>query len=294
MIIVKILGGLGNQLFQYAFGRALSYRKGIDVYFDIEQIRNKYDLRNYSLQHFNTELLEAPHEEILKLNTVTNKIWHKIYRATSGKLISKNALHYYSERGTMYDETPFLLKYESIYINGYWQSEKYFDDIQQQLRDELQFNNQPDEKNLKMAGLITSQNSISLHVRRGDYISNPSTKKIYHQCGLEYYQKAMENISRRIENPVFFVFSDDMEWVKANLKSKYKLVFVDINTDGLAVDDMRLISYCKHNIIANSTFSWWGAWLNSNPDKIIIAPEKWFVDDAKKTTDLIPSNWTRL
>jgi hypothetical protein len=288
MIIVKIIGGLGNQLFQYAFGRAVENKTGLKVYYDIEDFTASYKLRKLSLQHFKTNIAQADSKDIKKLTSIFNKVLFKIYKASKGKLFKQRFLKYYAENQLKLNYADLNT---DLYLNGYWQSETFFEDISDKIKGEFELQNKPDAVNQRTIELITTSNSVSLHVRRGDYISNPLAAKIYQICPISYYQDAMTYITERVENPVFYVFSDDMDWVKNNLTGNFKLIFVDNNDGDNAHEDLRLMSKCQHNIIANSTFSWWGAWLNNNSSKIVIAPKKWFNDSVAAPVSLIPSEW---
>ena len=135
---------------------------------------------------------------------------------------------------------------------------------------------------------------MSLHVRRTDYVQNALTNKIHGVCDQDYYASCVRYIGDQVSNPHFFIFSDEPQWAKDNLMFDFPMTVVDCNDASRNYEDLRLMSTCKHNIIANSSFSWWGAWLNSNPNKIICAPKQWFTDSTRNTKDLIPSNWIRL
>ena len=145
-----------------------------------------------------------------------------------------------------------------------------------------------------MAQRIISTNAISIHVRRGDYVTNPTTTAFHGVCGVEWYANAAQLMETKISNPTYFVFSDDYEWAKSNLKFSAETIFVPPSPDGQEAHDMSVMSLCQHNIIANSSFSWWAAWLNPNPNKIVIAPQKWFASGPQKTDDLIPPSWLRI
>lgn len=181
---------------------------------------------------------------------------------------------------------------------GYFQSEKYFIDYSQRIRQSFTFKNKPDELNSEMLNRIKETESISLHIRRGDYVSNLTANSEHGLCSIDYYKKAVEYIKSKTEsrgNRCFFLFSDDPIWVKENMMFLGdEMVVVDFNTGEKSYEDMRLMSMCKHNIIANSSFSWWAAWLNNNPDKIVIAPDKWFVVDYYDTCDLYPDNFIKI
>jgi hypothetical protein len=145
-----------------------------------------------------------------------------------------------------------------------------------------------------MKAAITAANAVSVHVRRGDYISNPSAQHFHGTCGLDYYKKAVELILSKVNDPHFFIFSDDVKWVADNFMKEIRATIVDINDGSSAVKDMQLMSACKHHIIANSSFSWWGAWLGSNADKIVIGPRQWFADAAVDTGSVLPDSWYKL
>lgn len=292
MIIVKIIGGLGNQLFQYSMGRAIEKKLGKDVYFDISEFEN-YELRNLELYHFNTEIKLAPKERVQELKNLKNKLLFKIFSKLRIQKLFIKYLSYYQEYIEDYSRDIFDLN-KQVYLDGYWQSEKYFLDIKDVIINELVVKTPASNENQKLLKNILIQNSVSVHIRRGDYINNNKVNQLYGTCSLEYYQKACDYISSKIENPVFYIFSDDIEWAKSNLGNQYNKIFVDINSADKAYEDLRLMSSCKHNIIANSSFSWWGAWLNSNLNKVVIAPDIWFVNTRINSKDIIPNSWIRI
>jgi hypothetical protein len=177
-----------------------------------------------------------------------------------------------------------------VYLAGCWQSERYFKDIEDVIRREFTVKIKPDANNERTTALINSVNAVSLHIRRDDYVTNQR----HGTCALAYYQQAVEIISRKVSSPYFFVFCDDILWAKENLKLKYPTVFISHNDAAKDFEDLRLMTQCSHHITANSTFSWWGAWLNKKYDKIVIAPGKWFNDEGINTKDLIPEGWIRI
>jgi len=182
----------------------------------------------------------------------------------------------------------------NILLDGYWQSEKYFADITDILRREFVVRYQQDTQSQKVANQIKSTESISLHVRRTDYVQNTLTNQIHGTCDQDYYDRAVRYIGKRVINPHFFIFSDEPEWARSNLKLRFPMTIVDCNDASRNYEDLRLMSMCRHNIIANSSFSWWAAWLNPNSNKIVIAPQKWFNDHTRNTKDLIPDQWIKL
>ena len=182
----------------------------------------------------------------------------------------------------------------TIYLNGYWQSEKYFKNIRKTIIKDFQLRKPLIKKNKSWARKINTSNSIGIHVRRGDYITDQKTNKYHGICGINYYKKSINLIKNRIKNPIFFIFSDDYKWVKKKFSFLGNYAFFINNNNNNPPIDIKLMSLCKHNIIANSSFSWWGSWLNTNKDKIVIAPKEWFQDKKVKSQDIIPSNWTKI
>lgn len=286
ILIVKFNGGLGNQMFQWAFARALEEKTGVKTLFDMSFFEKKY-ARPYELDVFNVPDKFVTNV-LTKLHLVA--IW-KLRKKLHGK--SFFGLNFYCEPHFQYDEKLFNLK-PSAYIEGFFQSEKYFAQIEDKLRADFQFKTLPDEQNQKVIEKINSTNSISLHIRRGDYVQKKRYQNLYATCSLDYYKRGVELIAKTVENPTLFIFSDDIQWVKENLNLPYESVYVSHNIGEKSYEDLRLMSLCKHNVIANSSFSWWGAWLNNKQNKIVIAPQKWFNDDNIVQTDVIPQSWVRL
>lgn len=181
----------------------------------------------------------------------------------------------------------------NAYLAGHWQSEKYFSDASETIRSDFTFRHPLTKQNAELAGRIGQTMAVSLHVRRGDYVSDTKANAAHGLCSLEYYRAAVLLMAEHVECPEFFVFSDDIAWVKANLKIDFPSRYLDHNQGAESYNDMRLMSLCRHHIIANSSFSWWGAWLNPNPDKLVIAPKKWFAYDSN-VADLFPAGWVSL
>ncbi len=281
MIITKILGGLGNQMFQYALGKYLAQKHDTELKLDVTNFNN-YKLHNYDLSKLNIQNNIALIHEIEKLKSKKFFNFIKIKKQS-----------HINEKTFTFDESILDLP-DNIYLEGYWQSEKYFKSLREILLQEFSPKDKITCKNEKYLSKISSVNSVSLHVRRGDYISNPTANSVHGTCNLDYYSKSIDYIVSKIEKPEFYIFSDDHQWVKENLKYNHPMTFVNWNTKETALWDMFLMSKCKHNIIANSTFSWWGAWLNDNNDKIVIAPKKWFNSSDMSGKDLVPTEWIGL
>lgn len=289
MIIVKLAGGLGNQMFQYATALALAIKNNTNLKIDLTTFYlDKY--RKYELGYF-------------KVSAPTIYPYPKVIYRIAKKLLTNNinskmpffppyGHHVLRERSFSFN--PIILeKSTNVFLDGYWQSEKYFSNIKHHLQKEYLLKYPLNGKLNSLEKEIRENNSVSLHIRRGDYISNPKNRDIYIVCSTEYYRNAIEYISSRIKNPKYYVFSNDMNWAKENLSKINNITFVE--TYGAhAYEELYLMSLCKHNIIANSTFSWWGAWLNTNSHKIVISPKKWFKDDNIDQKDLIPSSWNKI
>jgi hypothetical protein len=295
MIIVKLQGGLGNQMFQYALGYSLSKLYNTAVKFDLQNYQYGFSRdhnigknvlqRAYQLDHFTTYV------EIASAESIDN-------------FFKKRPFIPYFKRGirsTRYIEEPLIkkkplnIKFASnCYVNGYWQSEKYFLNFSTVIREQFQLKKILDADNLKMLYLIQSVNAVSIHVRRGDYVNNVNTNNFHGICSLDYYVKAIEYFRSAIVEPHFFIFSDDIEWSVNNLKlGSSPATIVNINNEANGFKDMWLMRSCKHHIIANSSFSWWAAWLNPVPEKIVIAPRKWFNNPEHDTSDMLPANWIK-
>jgi hypothetical protein len=290
-ITIKLQGGLGNQLFIYAFGKALMLHTGLDIKFDITEYQGEY--RQYELNHFNTNAITVKFKR-------KKNIFKKIIKECLIIKSLKNKINVYDEfpryktlnthNGFEYDEE-FKNIQNGNYIKGFIQNEKYFLDIANEIRQNFKLITPLDEKNKKIIEDIKNTESISLHIRRGDYLT---IAKDYGSCSIEYYQKALEIIKEKInaENLKAFIFTDDPEWVKENIKFDIDTYYVENNL-GKGYFDLELMKNCKHNIIANSSFSWWGAWLNENPNKIVIAPKPWLAS-VENDYELIPKSWIRI
>lgn len=280
MIITKIWGGLGNQLFEYALGRKLSLAKNTELKLDTSQFK-KDTRRIFDIYHFNISCSLANKIETAKFKFLNLFDLSKPYYKK----------HIVQDQGFYFDQNIFDVP-NNIYLDGYWQSEKYFKDIKDILRKDITLKEQPDQKYYEIWNEINNSNSVSLHVRRADYLSFKN-QKVFALCSPDYYKKAIEIITNKAGPIKLFFFADDIEWLKQNISTPYPAKF--ISGQGFTdCQELILMSACKHNIIANSSFSWWGAWLNTNPDKIVIAPEKWVVNPARHSKDLLPQEWIKL
>lgn len=276
MIIVKLQGGLGNQMFQYATGLSLSRirktRLAMDKTWYTQEFEKQYTPRSYELSPF-------------KLNKKqkfvrTNKIFNNKY-----------LYDYHSDSTFVFDKRVMELPKNTI-LEGYFQSEKYFKNIRTELINNFDYIKDAKAKIQHHIDLSRDSSSVSVHIRRGDYVTNKSAGEFHGILSKSYYQKAVKNISSKVNKPLFFIFSDDIAWVKKNLDMPKESIFIDFNKRG--IDDMRIMRSCKHNIIANSSFSWWGAWLGEYENKIVIAPKNWFKSKELDTSDVIPARWIKI
>lgn len=303
MLVVKIKCGLGNQLFQYAFAKKLAHENNVQLKIDhITGNENDPQGRIYGLNHFNIEESLLTVEQIKKIQQ-EGRIWRKIIGIFERKLklykLSRFVNNYMcpgyvflNEKLHIFDKSISNAKIKrNTYLEGYWGSEKYFKSIENIIRKEFIVKNDPDKENKLMINNILNTESVCIHIRA----RRPGSFQNFAILPLEYYSKAIKVLTKKIKNPHFYIFSDDPEQARNTLNLSFQTTLVNINGIDKDYEDLRLMSYCKHNIIVNSTFSWWGAWLNSNPDKIVIAPKKWFkdpeMDKRIKFEDLYPKKW---
>jgi len=287
MIITRLRGGLGNQMFQYAAGRRLAYTQNTVLKLDTTAFIDT-SLRKFELSSLNIKASIARADEI---QTFTKNGIPSFLPFLPARLYANRNI--IRERQFHFDSDIMRLR-DNVYLDGYWQSEKYFTDIQELIKSDFTFCKLPSASDTDLIQQIQSCNSISLHIRRGDYVTNLHTHDFHGVCTLDYYYTCINRLSEQIEHPHFFVFSDDPNWAETHLKVDHPLTIIAHNSPENAVNDLRLMSMCKHNIIANSSFSWWGAWLNQNPDRIVCAPNKWFANAPLDTKDLLPESWIRL
>lgn len=303
MVILRMWGGLGNQMFIYAFARRL-IKEGRTAKADMNWYENFSSHNGYELERiFDISFPIANSIEVSKYTDNKIGILHTIkrraFKSNSQKSFSGHkAITFYQE----------VFRFDDVYLQGYWQSEKYFSPIEGELRRKFIFDLENRDNSLKYndfyQNFLSCKCKVSLHVRRGDYLSERKisfnglvyqlilgkTPELGGVCTEEYYSNAIDLVENKTVNPHYYVFSDDIEWCKINLRlPENRYTFVDINKKEDSYLDMYLMSQCNHNIIANSSFSWWGAWLNSHDDKIVIAPDRWFKDGY--SGDIIPEDW---
>ncbi len=280
MIIVRLSDGLGNQMFQYAFGRALSARRGVPLRLDLSAYRRERK-RSYGLGQFLTAESFMTDEEargvIVRPLDAAQPWWNQP--------VVKEPHFHYSDEVTAVPS--------SGYFVGYWQSERHFADMAELIRLEFTPKQPLTGVNLDVARMIATRNAVSLHVRRGDYVSDQTVNALHGVCSLDYYRRAVQHVAERVSKPEFFVFTDDPDWTRANLILDFPAYLITQNQNA-PVEDLRLMTLCRHHIIANSSFSWWGAWLAGRPGQVACAPERWFGAYPHDTRDLVPDRWARL
>jgi hypothetical protein len=285
-VIVEIMGGLGNQLFQYAAARALSLKLNSLLVIDLSWFYGDYG-RNFCLDGFNLPVIYSNRYQILPFGVgrFVRRILKELLRKRSGASI-------YEEPHFHHDDN-FRNIEGSVYLSGYFQSPKYFLGFDDQIRADLKFPSDYPEKLEPILRRIKESDAIAIHIRRGDYLASKKNIDIYHTQSNQYYLEAVGILSKCLKNPFCFIFSDDSTWVKNNLNFNIPYEIVDVNSPDEPFWDMMLMSQCKYFAIANSSFSWWAAWLCDYPKKIVIAPKKWFKSD-KGIQDLLPIEWVKL
>jgi len=289
MIIVRIIGGLGNQMFQYAAGRALATKYNVPLKVDLRWMRG-YRHRDFLLDKFPISIETPLWNERLKFT------WFPFRRRPFfpyTKLIRKFHHLLYMEPGFPYNPGFWNLgPYRFLF--GYFQSEKYFKEYESLLRNDFNYQYDPSLYDKEVLEAIQKPSSIAIQFRRGDYITDAATNRSIGVCSMEYYERAFDFLQSRMKDSRLLVFSDDIEWCRKHVKFDGS-IFVQ-RKGGSPLDDMFLSIQCKNIILANSTFSWWCAWLNPNPKKIVIAPQKWFKSEElnKNAYDLIPDDWIRI
>ncbi len=269
MIIVKLMGGLGNQMFQYAMGKSLAERNNTELLLDTSFLEDKNSgvtvFRDFELDIF-------PNIKDRKLTEQVDVVrLHESYFHCNELLLEAKTD-------------------KNVYLTGYWQTYRYFSEIAQSIVDKFQFPDIMNERTEELRENIVSCNSIMINVRRGDYL----TDSLFENIDMEYFNKCVDRISGMVDSPKFYVFSDDIEWCKKNF-SDDKFFVVDKSYAGPKyIDYLHLMSSCKHHIIPNSTFAWWSAWLHQGKDQVVMYPSRWFTDKNKDTKDLCPLEWIKI
>ena len=282
-VTVELQGGLGNQLFQYATGRAISLRHSCPLLLDTRWF-GRQSVRRYDLDNF------AHAGKIVEGRMASAMASIRFVRKLSNAY-GKLAGHVLEDMEDGFDPR-IMTASKGVYLRGYWQAPAYFVEFRPQILNELKWKHPAAGKNRQLLAEMSRHAYVGVHVRRGDYVANPQNLELFAQCLPDYYAHAVEALLARDPGQYrFIVFSNDLRWAKANLQLPGKTIFAEHNGGFAGQEDIRLMSACRHNIIANSTFSWWGAWLNPNPNKIVVAPKSWFVRPGYSNDFINPPDW---
>lgn len=292
MIIVRLMGGMGNQMFQYALGRRLAYDNNTELkldlgFFERQPINNANHVRrNFDLDVFKLAAKLASPSEVYDL---TRRLPFSFGDKVLNRLIGLKPTYV---REPHFHFAPEILSVgDGVFLEGYWQTEKYFASIDEILREDFEFREEISENAGKILERIRSSQSVCVNVRRGDFVTN----SFHGTQDIDYYRQGEEIVRSRTDDATFFVFSDDIEWCEANLKFNGPATFVSHIYAGRKFQDyLRLMSACKHFIIPNSSFAWWAVWFNRDINKTVVAPKRWFSDPSWNTKDLASDNWIRI
>jgi hypothetical protein len=279
-VITRLNGRLGNQLFQYAAALGLAERLGREVLADRSAIAD----RLYGLDAFAITAAFAGRDQV-PANIRRSRLLARLGWPSSID-------HRYEKRSRF--ENFFNTSVSPIFLDGFWQSERYFLHCTGLVRNAFRFRHPAEGRNGQFLDHIRSSNSVSIHVRRGDYVQDPAAAKRYYICPIGYFEDAFSTIQKKTNQDLtVFLFSDDPEWAQTHLKIDARTVAVTGNDGDTAHEDLRLIAHCKHHVISNSSFSWWGAWLMEQPDSITVAPPRWFIDPKMDESAIVPPRWLR-
>ncbi len=293
MVIVRLMGGLGNQMFQYAAARRLALAHAVPLKLDVSWFAQSAD-RTYALHALNIQEAFVTPEELVEVRGPSKRgIPRVVFRLRRRFKIGYRWTWIHERRLSPFDRRAFNAR-ERTYLDGYWQSEKYFLDVADTIRREFTIDFRPDARTREIVDQMATTQSVSVHIRRGDYVSDPRTSPARSVCTPEYYQRCVSHVGERLADPHLFLFSDDPDWVARNLRFDHPWTLVSGRAARTDHEDLRLMSACRHHIIANSSFSWWAAWLNPHRDKLVLAPRRWMNDPRVDDRDVVPSGWTRL
>jgi hypothetical protein len=288
MIVTRLCGGLGNQMFQYAAGRGLARARGEPLVLDLDWYHRSHAstaARAYELHQYPIMARVASTAERLSYRLRASRFGARCAWLQRGWTVCREA---------SFDYDPSVRHLRGrVYLDGYWQSPRYFEDGADAIRAELTSPRPLGAHDVKVLDLIRHGPSVSVHVRRADYVTNASAAELLGTCAPDYYERACDVVASRVPGIRFFVFSDDVNWSRTALRFPGPTTFVGHNGPDTAFQDLRLMSLCDHHVIANSSFSWWGAWLDPKPRQVVVAPCRWFAD-GRPTATLMPENWIRL
>jgi hypothetical protein len=296
-IIAQLQGGLGNQLFQYATARALAYRENASLQLDtawFEMRHHDVSVRDFELTEFQIDAELLSQFPLRKRPKRIRKIFQTLF-PISPYIYQESKPYQFDKKLIQLPSS--LYQTQNLYLLGYWQSYKYFSDIRDLLMRELQPRAELSVNYHNFLRAVEDQTSVMVHIRRGDYVYLQSAAKVHGFLGIEYYNKGMQILVERNPEVRFFVFSDDIEWAKNHLPLQDKITYIQTPADELSTtQELFLMSRCKHHLIANSSLSWWGAWLAHGNDAQhkVLAPRFWTNDHNINWQDLIPDSWERI
>lgn len=290
MIVMKIHGGIGNQMFQYALGRYLAMRLKTDLKLDVsfyQKESKRYTPRTFQLDLFNTDLVFATEKDLSQILGLS-------FLKEPNRLLNRLGINilpnYYSEKSHNFNSEVLSLK-DNTYLEGYWQTPQYFEEIESYIRQEFVFKEAVNASNITLEQEILASKSVAIHIRRGDYLNNP----VHNVFDISYLEKGISFMYDTLGDKIhLFIFSDDLKWCRDNLDKVYPNLSRTYCDGGNAKEDLQLMSMCQHFIIANSSFSWWAAWLGSATLKKVVAPQKWFNGTTFDGSDILPKDWETL
>lgn len=294
MVVVELRGGLGNQMFQYACAKSFSLKHKQPLSIDTSFLeKNQIEKEGFTPRKYELDIFAL--NDPFASGALVDSFW----RLSTSKKI-KRALNLSYKKIYRENEEEGHVQLNNIappvLLTGYWQSEQYFAEYTNVVREAFSFCGQCPDTSENILKNIENTNAVSVHFRRGDYVTSPIASKIHGVLDMDYYKNAIKKIEAKVDKPVFYIFSDDIEWAKANSPDNINNIYQEKKSDHKDWFDMFLMSKCKHHIIANSSYSWWGAWLNPSPHKIVIAPKTWFANEKLNTlsTDIIPKQWIKI
>jgi hypothetical protein len=292
MVITKLMGGLGNQMFQFAAGKTLATRLNTSFFLDLDFLldrtpRPNFVYRDYDLTIFKLKATRASADQVKPFLYVPENRVDRYYKKLKNAI---NPHYYYKEPHFHFDEK-FRTLSGNVYMEGYWQSPLYFEAISEVIRNDFSFSSPIGEQSESVHEQISKSHSVCVNVRRADFL----TTSFHGVCDMKYFKPAIDLMASRVRDAHFFVFSDDPAWCLENFHFPYPFTFVGHEHAGSKFSSyLQLMAACKHYIIPNSSFAWWAVWLNQSKDKLVIAPKVWFTNLQWNPKDLIPADWIRI
>lgn len=292
VVSVNLCGGLGNQLFQYAAARALAVERDADLvldlsWFDEVLLSANVTPRKYALSPFDLPVKLVGIGGVVRKNKSS---FSDAIQRLGGRFGLKLGVKQFAEKSFRFDQE-ILALHPPVKLSGYFQSPRYFESVASLILEEIGLPRSLSVGSLSMLEQIRAANAVCIHVRRGDYVTNKSASEFHGVCSLDYYRRGLETVISGLKSPHAFIFSDDPQWVKDNFVIDMETTVVEVNGPDEPHQDLWLMSACKHFVIANSSLSWWGAWLGREAGKRVIYPAQWFADPSTDTSDLFPSEW---